>query len=479
VAAARTAETGVEGESVMPEEFSEQEPPDRTGTTINRVVGDSGSTLQARDVHGNVNFGAHSDTDVEVVLEPARPDPVVGPGGECLVIPVRVNSHLTEPVTLTLSLRGAPTSLWAVEPGEVTVHPGVPARATLRLPCTATEPSTGPKHLRVVAQHRGGKRTWLSEPGITVSVRAEPGLAVEPEVTPDVLGGGEQTITVTVRNTGNTHLQGALKRWIPPGKEAGYLPWGAVALPPANEAPFKLQPGEATVLRAVVMLPPPEMTDKKWYLPLAAWLEETEQPHTVPELTVTQPGRLAEIREHAKRLTAWGQVKRGPYRRVTLAGVGVAVFLVGLVLGASAFSAPPASDAAAVAAPPSSQTAAPSSVPPRFTPVPRDPMGCTPGTTVVYLASMTKPEADEYAAYFVQREYSRMNDLKPVKLHYPIHVTDRADLCPALRQKLDRSSSMAAYTTFVWIGVPTSEGADICQKLDRRQTFDCLAVPLT
>ncbi|EOD67406.1 hypothetical protein [Amycolatopsis vancoresmycina] len=462
----------------MPEEPTEQEPLDHTGTTINRVEGDSGTTLQARDVHGNVNFGAHSDTDVEIVLLPEQPEVVVEPGGECTSVPVTVKSHLAEPVTVTLSLRGAPTSQWAVEPSEVTVLPGKRARARLRLPCTATEPSAGPKHLHVVARHRDGNRTWRSESGIDVSVRAEPGLAVAPDVTPAVLKGGEQTVTVTVRNTGNTHLLGALKRWTTSGNDAGYLPRDGVALPPAG-ASFELPPGEAADLLAGVTLPPPELTEKKWCLPIAAWLKGAEDPCVVPELTVTQPGWLSEIPGYVNRLAAWGRVKHGPYRRATLAVSGLAVFLGGLLFGASVFSSQPAGDAAAAAAPPSSQPAAASPVPPRFAPVPREPMACTPGTTVVYLASMTKGEADEYAAYFVQREYSRMNDLKPVKLHYPIHVTDRAGLCPGLRQKLDRSPSMADYSTFVWIGVPTSEGADICQKLDRRQTFDCLAVPLT
>lgn len=456
----------------MPEESSEQ-PPERTGATINRVVGDPANAVQARDV-GSINFGANADNDVEVVLQPEQPEVVVGPGRECTVIPLTVSSHLAEPVTVKLSLRGAPTPQWAVEPGEVTVHRDAPESAAIRLPCTATEPSAGPKHLRVVAKHRDG-RTWPSDPSITVTVRPKPGLAVETTGAPDVRG-GEQTIPLTVRNTGNTRLRGSLKRRTAPEGEAGYLPREAIAPPQGGTPPFELNPGEAVERLVVVTLPPPEMTERKWKLPIAAWLEGAEEPCTVPELTVTQPGWLSEIPGHLQRLSSWSRVKHGPYRRGTLAIWGVAVFIAGLLFGANVFYSPPA----AVSAPPSNETATTPSVPPRFAPVPREPMPCTPGNAVVYLASMTKPEADEYAAYFVQREYSRMKALEiPADRRYAIHVTDRADLCPVLRRDLDGNPKMANFSAFIWIGAPANEAAGICANLALPRNFDCVVKPVT
>ncbi len=464
----------------MPEEPTNRKPPEHTDTTINQILGNHGNAAQLRDVHGDVHIGAHADSDVEVVLQPERPEVVADVGDKCTVIPVTVNSHLPRPLTVKLSLRNAPTKQWTVEPSEVTVGPGVPAHATVRLPCTATEPQAGPKYLRVVARHRHGKREWQSEPPITVTVQARPDLVVDPEVTPNVIKGRQQTVTVTVRNNGNTRLTGSLRRWVSPESEAGYLPLEAIG-PPATGGtpPFQLAPGETEERLVVVTLPPPEVKAKKWHLPIAVWLDGDTHPCTVPELTVTQLGWSAEIPDYVKRLTEWARVEHGPYRRVTLAIAGVAVFIAGLLFGANVFSSQPTNEGAAVATSPSDQIAT-SSVPPLFAPVHYEPMACTAGTSVLYLASMTKREADEYAAYFVQREYSRMNTLKPrLNQPYTIHVTDRADLCPALRRLLDQSPSMTEYSTFIWIGVPTSEAADTCKKLGRQQTFDCYGVPVT
>ncbi|MET8850836.1 hypothetical protein [Amycolatopsis sp. NPDC004625] len=448
----------------MPKESGEQDRPDGTGPTVNRVVGDVAHAVQARDV-GNVNIGVHSDHDVEVVLQPEQSEVVVGPGDRHGVVPLTVTSHLAEPVTVELSLRGAGTSPWTVEPGEVTVRPGASASAAIRLPCKATEPSAGPKDLHVMAKQRDGRRTWRSERPVRVRVRADPGLAVEPKVVPDVVE-GRRTVAVTVRNTGNIRLAGSVKRRTAP-EGAGYLPPAAVILPAEGGVPFEVDPGATAEVPVGLVVPPPEMTRKTWKLPLAAWIEGAEEPCAVPGLTVTQPGWLS----------SWSQAEHGPFRRSTLAVMIVVVLLFGLLLGAIFFSS---SQPAAVSAPPPSQLAAPAPVPPRFAPVPREPMACTPGTAVVYLASMTKPEADEYAAYFVQRERSRMKALKlPAGQNHPIHVTDRAELCPVLREKLDRSPSMTEYVTFVWLDVPTSEAAGICKNLDRPHPFDCLAVPLT
>jgi hypothetical protein len=463
----------------MPEEFTDQEPPERTDTTINQILGDPGNAVQARDVHGDVHIGAHPDHDVEIILQPEQSEVVLDVGSRCAVIPLIVNCHLSQPLTVKLSLRGAPTPRWTVEPSEVTVRAGVPEPAVLRLPCTATEPQAGPKYLRVVAQNRDGKREWQSEPPITVTVQAKPGLAVQPKVAPSVLKGRKQTITVTVRNTGNTRLTGSLRRWTSSASDAGYLPKDAVEPPKGGTPPFQLDPGGTAERPVVVTLPPPEMTARKWYLPIAAWLEGANHPCTVPELAVTQPGWLKQIPEHTRRLTSWGSVKHGPYRRVTLAISGIAVFIVGLLFGSNVFSSQSTGAGTAVTTPSSRQNTTASPVPPLFEPVHYKRMACATDTSVVYLASMTRREADAYAAYFVQREYGRMNTLKPpLNQRYVIHVSDRSDLCPTLRRRLDQSPSMSEYSTFIWISVPTSEASSTCKNLGRPQAFDCQAVSI-
>lgn len=460
----------------MPEESTDREPPGRADATINnQVSGPLGPVVQARDVHGDVHIGAHADNDVEIVLQPEQPEVAVGAGDEH-TIPLTVNSHLAQPVTVKLSLRGAGTSQWTVEPGEVTVRPGVPALAVVRLPCTATEPPAGPKYLRVVARPRGGKREWQSKPAVTVTVQPQPGLAVESKVAPGVLGGRKQKTRVIVRNTGNTRLAGSLRPWIPSAGDARYLALDAVRLPDGNTLPFRLEPGGVTEQPVVVTLPPPNVTARQWQLPIAAWLDGTEQPCAVPALTVTQPGWLEQIPGHVRRLARWARVEHGPYRRVTLAICGIAVFVVGLLFGANVL---PAQPTGAEPAPSSDQAATVPSVPPLFAPVHYERMACTAGTSVVYLGSMTRREADAYAAYFVQREHSRMNALKvPVGQRYTIHVSSRDDLCPVERKRLDSESKMAAYSTFIWMSVPTGEAAGTCANLGLQPGPDCTVVSI-
>ncbi|WP_146060448.1 hypothetical protein [Amycolatopsis sp. CA-128772] len=464
----------------MPEESTDQEPPERAGTTINQISDNSGNAVQARDVHGDVRIGAHPDNDVEIVLQPEQSEIVLAVGHGCKVVPLTVNCHLSQPLILELSLRGASTPRWTVEPAEITVRPGVPEVATLRLPCSATEPQAGPKHLRVVAKQQGGKREWQSQPPVTVTVPAKPGLVVKPKIEPTVLHGGTQTIIVAVCNTGNTRLAGSLMRWKPSAGVAGYLPPEAVAPPNGGTPPFELAPGATAERPVVVTLPPPEMTERTWCLPIAVRLDGVERPMPVPDLTVTQAGWLTQIPGYARRLASWGRAEHGPYRRVTLAISGIALFVAGLLLGSNIFASRATGESSAATTSASSQDPAVSSIPSLFAPVPYERMTCTAGTSVVYLASMTRREADEYAAYFVQREYSRMNNLNPpLSRRYAIHVTARPDLCPTLRRLLDQSPSMREYSTFIWIDAPTSEAAGICKDLDQRQAFDCHPVPVS